>query len=276
MLRTRIVTAIVLLAGLLPAMFLAPDWVWGIVSLIFLAQGAREWARLLGSAQRGLPLAVGLFAAGIAWIIFRGLTPQTPPPAGALLICMLSLGCWALFAPGTLRHVRPVGPSWFMAGISLAACWLALFEMRMMSPITLLSAMVVVWVADIGAYAGGRMFGRHRLAARVSPGKTWEGAVSGAGAVVALAFALALAWPDSAVVWSSLLLTSWGLGWGAVGLIALVAISIVGDLFESALKRSAGMKDSSQILPGHGGVLDRIDALIPAMPAALLVLLVLR
>lgn len=276
MLRTRILTAIVLLAGLLPAMFLAPDWVWGVVSLVFLAQGAREWARLLSSPKRGLPLAAGLFLAGIAWIVFRGLTPEAPPPAAGLLICVLSLGCWALFAPGTLRHVRPIGPSWIMAGISLAACWLALFEMRVMSPITLLSAMVVVWVADIGAYAGGRIFGRHRLAARVSPGKTWEGAVSGAGAVVALAFAVVLGWPDNAVVWSSLLLASWGLLWGVLGLVAMVAISIVGDLFESALKRSAGVKDSSQILPGHGGVLDRIDALIPAMPAALLVLLVLR
>ena len=136
-----------------------------------------------------------------------------------------------------------------------------------------------VWVvrrASGGAAAGGRILVRRRVASRGSPGKTWGGAVSGAGAVGALAFAVVLGWPDNAVVWSSLLLASWGLLWGVLGLVAIVAISIVGDLFESALKRSAGVKDSSQILPGHGGVLDRIDALIPAMPAALLVLLVLR
>jgi phosphatidate cytidylyltransferase len=275
-LKTRILTALVLLAGLLPAMFLAPVWIWGLVSLLFLAQGAREWAALLGAPAKGLPLALFLLVAGLGWMLYRGADPGAPVPRAALFICAATLAVWAVFAPGVLRRVGPVGPAWAMAALSLAACWLALYELRAVSALTLLSAMALVWVADIGAYAGGRMLGRHRLAPRVSPGKTWEGALAGALSVLALAWGVWHGVSAEPLVWSSFVLSRLGLLWGALGLIALVALSIVGDLFESALKRAAGFKDSSQVLPGHGGVLDRIDALIPTMPAALLLLLVLR
>lgn len=274
-------TAVALLAALLPAIFLAPVWVWGLVSLIFLAQAAREWAALLGSPARGLPLGLILILFGVAWMLWRGPNPQTPAPGAALMICALALACWAIFMPPVLRQVRAVGPVWGLAFVALGACWLALYELRVVSAVTLLSAMALVWVADIGAYAGGRGWGRRKLAPKVSPGKTWEGALSGAVAVIALALLarhglLPGELPASTPIWSSHVLEHLGAFAGAALLAGLVGLSITGDLFESALKRSAGVKDSSQVLPGHGGVLDRIDALIPTMPAALLLFLVLR
>ena len=270
MLLTRIVTAIVLLAVLLPAMFLSPAWVWGLLSLLFVVQGAREWGRLLGSSRGGVLLAAGLAVFGLAWVVLRALETIAIEPWVSTLLCGIAVLSWLLFMPAVLRAVRPMGPRWWLAAISLAACWLALFELREQSPFLLLSAMVPVWIADIGAYAGGRLIGRHKLAPRVSPGKTWEGALTGLGAVCGLAVLALLFLPAGWPVWSSSLLSALGLFAGLLVLAGFVGLSITGDLFESALKRAAGVKDSSQVLPGHGGVLDRIDALIPTMPLALL------
>lgn len=272
MLLTRVVTALVLLAVLLPAMFVAPAWVWGGLSLVFLVQAALEWGRLLGSARGGMALATGLALFGLAWVYVRSQAVVTFEPMVSTLLCGLAVASWLLFMPAVLRAVRPVGPRWWLAAISLAACWLALFELRELSPFLLLSAMAMVWVADIGAYAGGRLIGRRKLAPRVSPGKTWEGALTGLLAVCSLAGLALMALPSAWSIWSSQVLSALGLFLGMVVLAGFVGLSITGDLFESALKRAAGLKDSSQVLPGHGGVLDRIDALIPTMPLALLLL----
>mgnify|MGYP000034005307 CR=1 FL=1 len=136
----------------------------------------------------------------------------------------------------------------------------------------LLSVLCLVWAADIGAYFGGRAFGKRKLAPSISPGKSWEGVVAGMLAVTLLA--MAWIWVDrnmsvdSPSMYSRLLL-----GLGPVGMLFalafLTAMSVVGDLFESLIKRQAGAKDSSQLLPGHGGVLDRIDALLPVLPLSL-------
>ena len=130
----------------------------------------------------------------------------------------------------------------------------------------------LVWVADIAAYAGGRAFGRHKLAPAISPGKTWEGVGTGMAGVVVLAFAW-LALDRSIGVDSPSLYSRLDARLGLAGLLPVVvflaAFSVVGDLFESLVKRSAGAKDSSALLPGHGGVLDRVDALLPVFPLAL-------
>src|SRR5690606_32908688 len=130
----------------------------------------------------------------------------------------------------------------------------------------LVSLLALIWFADIAAYFSGKALGRHKLAPRVSPGKTWEGALGGVLAATAWVLASSY-WPDS---FGHVLMQRWS--WWLVALIAvfLAALSIVGDLFESLLKRRAGVKDSSQLLPGHGGVYDRIDALLPVAPIALL------
>ena len=133
----------------------------------------------------------------------------------------------------------------------------------------LLSVLVIVWLADTGAYFAGRAFGRRKLAPSISPGKSWEGAIGG-WLLVLLVAAGVLASGLQAPTLVSHFAGTHGLALGALALTVLVAFSVVGDLFESQLKRQAGVKDSSALLPGHGGVLDRIDALLPVLPLALL------
>ena len=153
--------------------------------------------------------------------------------------------------------------------IILIPTWLALVELRTFGPGLLLGLLAVVWIADTAAYFAGRKFGRHKLAPAISPGKTWEG-VAGAFLGVTL-YGLAWGmWDGSAVLFNS------GLWQGMLLLWLLTLFSILGDLFESWMKRVAGLKDSGRILPGHGGVLDRIDALTAAMPLAAFGLLLIR
>jgi phosphatidate cytidylyltransferase len=134
-----------------------------------------------------------------------------------------------------------------------------------------LSLLLVVWLADIGAYFAGKAFGRHKLAPAISPGKTWEGAIGGWLAVLVVATVAILVHAFEPTLYSALL-ERLGAIRTLVALTILVAFSVVGDLFESMLKRQAGVKDSSGLLPGHGGVLDRIDALLPVLPLAMLLL----
>ena len=129
--------------------------------------------------------------------------------------------------------------------------------------------MALVWVADIGAYFAGKAFGKHKLAPSISPGKSWEGAIGGWVAVLLIAGGSTLI-PQLQDTFAAQLLMRKGIVISAVLLSLISAASVVGDLFESMLKRRAGMKDSSHLLPGHGGVLDRIDALIPVLPLAVL------
>jgi phosphatidate cytidylyltransferase len=158
----------------------------------------------------------------------------------------------------------------------LCLTWLAAAKARVVGINFLLSAMALVWAADIFAYFSGKAFGGKimpgRLAPSISPGKSWEGVWGGTAAVLLLA--LAWCWLDLAftVDSSSLFSRLRDLGWVsmALALMFLVAMSVVGDLFESLVKRSAGVKDSSGLLPGHGGVLDRVDALLPTLPLVML------
>jgi phosphatidate cytidylyltransferase len=277
MLGQRIVTALILLAIIVPAIFFAAPWVWGVVSLAMLCAGALEWGRLMHAPRQGLMLAAGLAAAGALYLVWRGHLAQAPAPALAAIVCASSLAFWLSVALVSLTRVQRTGPGMAIGGLVLGAAWLSLYELRIESPLMLVSAMALVWLADIGAYFFGRTLGRHKLAPRVSPGKTWEGAAGGAAVVLTVAAGVALLWPSLAThVYSSHLISH--LGWvaTALALLLLTALSIVGDLYESLLKRVAGVKDSGRTLPGHGGVLDRVDALLPTMPACLLLLQLLR
>ncbi len=281
MLGQRVVTAIVLLAILVPSIFLAPPWVWGLVSLALLAVAGTEWGRLLGAPAGGRALGAALAAAGLGYLAWRGGLPAGASPALVGVLAAASLAFWLSVAPVSLSRVHRVGPAWIVAALVLAACWLALYELRLLGAAMLVSAMAIVWLADVGAYFAGRTFGRHKLAPRVSPGKTWEGVAGGVVAVLAVAVAVALAWPASAGDGGGAVFSSWlaaRAGWPvALAVLAAIAgLSVVGDLYESLLKRLAGVKDSGTLLPGHGGVLDRIDALIPTMPGCLLLVEVLR
>ena len=153
--------------------------------------------------------------------------------------------------------------------------WLAVFQAKVIGINFLLSLLALVWMADIAAYFAGRALGRHKLAPAISPGKTWEGAVGGLIGVLLLA--LAWGWADQHMESDSLSLYTRLQSRGGLvlllGVAFLAAMSVVGDLVESLVKRSAGFKDSSQLLPGHGGVLDRVDALLPTLPLGMMLAL---
>lgn len=274
MLGQRIVTAVVLLAVLLPAMWASRPEPFALLTLVFVAAAAWEWGRLNGlSAGPAVGLAVVLAAlAGAAE--FSGWTRSAHPVVWAALASLwLAAGALALYRgvegwgtlPRTARLLLGVAVLW--------AAWLAIVSARALGLNFLLSVLCLVWVADIAAYFGGHRFGRRKLAPRISPGKTWEGAVSGWLGVMGLAALWIGAIDRSLPVDGPSLYARLLAGYGVVGLAlaasVLCAMSVVGDLFESLLKRAAGVKDSSRLLPGHGGVLDRIDALLPVFPIAM-------
>jgi len=267
MLRQRVATALVLMAILLPAIFVFPPWVWGAVALVFLAIAAHEWSGLLGHRASALLAALSLAACAaalLAWDVLAGWPYWFAP-----LACGLATLVWVGWGPWRLRRHDARDGGWPLAAALLLACWIALVALREIGALALFVAMAIVWVADIAAYFFGRAFGRHKLAPAISPGKSWEGAVGGFAAV-AVAGLAAAAVPALAHTLPARLLAVWSPPGAAAALVGLAALSIVGDLHESLLKRQAGVKDSGTLLPGHGGVLDRIDALIPTMPAAML------
>ncbi|MFA7504666.1 MAG: phosphatidate cytidylyltransferase [Burkholderiaceae bacterium] len=269
MLLQRVLTAVALLLVLLPTILLAPPLAWGVVSLAFVAVAAAEWARLLPRPASAPTLAGLLLLAGLAWLFLP--RPTWAAPA----LCAIALVWWVGFGVAALARVRAGDGGAPVAGLLVFACWLALYELRQLGPVALLGAMAIVWVADIGAYFVGRAVGRRKLAPRISPGKSWEGAIGGAFLVVIVAWTLAAA-PALADSLPAVLVGKLGPWVAGVVLVGFVALSVVGDLHESLLKRQAGVKDSGRSLPGHGGVLDRVDALIPTMPLAALLHLLLQ
>ncbi len=274
MLRTRIITALVLLAFLLPAMFASTAWPFAIVSLLLIAAAAWEWARLNGVSSIAAMGPGALLALAGAWAVYSGSVARMPASwwwAASVL--------WVLVGVFVLRGGPAAWPRWpsplrLLAGLLLLWLgWLALAQARALSVNFVLSVLCIVWMADIGAYAAGRAFGRKKLAPSISPGKSWEGVYGGLVGVMLLAVVWTL-WADNALaVDGPSLFTRLRNQFGWIGMAAasaaLAGLSVVGDLFESLVKRAAGVKDSSHLLPGHGGVLDRIDALMPVLPAAM-------
>ncbi len=268
MLRDRVLTALILIAVLLGALFFLPARAWTVFGGVLLFGAAWEWAGLAGCvAARRILYGAALALAGLGWAIGAdgAFAPATTSAAYAAAAAF-----WFLGAPLWLRAYPRKPPARLLLVIGvlvLLPTYLALVQLREMHPVTLLLFLAVVWIADIAAYFSGRRFGGRKLAPAISPGKTWAGAY---GAFAATAVYAAL--------WAVLLprfvpaAMRDGALWMFMAIAGLTAISIVGDLFESTLKRQAGVKDSGHLLPGHGGVLDRIDALLPVLPlAALLV-----
>jgi phosphatidate cytidylyltransferase len=275
MLATRILTAVVLLPLVLAALFLLPPWGWGAVTLAVIVIAAAEWADLAGYRRRTWWMFVaGTLLIGVNLLLSPLSGFAVGWPAGIVLaVCGLATLFWLLVAvPWLANRWRPTSPlPLAVAGwIVLIGAWVAIVQLQAHSPWLVLAAMAIVWIADTAAYFAGRAFGRRKLAPEVSPGKTWEGVYGGLAAVAIYALALVplaaksgfagTVSPIAVIVWIGLAL-------------ALAALSVVGDLCESLLKRQAGVKDSGRLLPGHGGILDRIDALLAAMPAAALLAL---
>jgi phosphatidate cytidylyltransferase len=276
MLRLRVATALVLVAIFLGALFGLPPLGWSIFAALVLAAAAWEWAGFARRARAGrAAYALATTAAGFALAWTLGLALGRPGALALVPIYAAALVFWLGGAPLWLRRQpRAPAPALVLAvgWIVLIPTFLALVHLRNIHPASLLAFMVVVWVADIAAYFAGRRFGRRKLAPTVSPGKTWEGLY---GALAATAV-FALAWIAWAPRHTPALVRDlpWSPVWMVGLVVALTALSVVGDLLESAMKRQAGLKDSGRILPGHGGVLDRIDALTAVLPAAALVSMV--
>ena len=264
MLKTRILTAAVLIPLLLAALFYLPAFEWAGLIAVIVVLGAIEWARISGFGMAGRIVYAILTLLFIGCLWFGQQTTVIPVIhetiifAGALF--------WIFIAPAWLKF------HWRIHNRILQACvgwvlllppWIAIVELRDKSAAILLFVMGIVWIADSAAYFTGRKWGRRKLAPEISPGKTWEGVV---GALLGVALygvifvviAQADVLSGSFFDWAGLIIVLW----------ILTTVSIIGDLFESLAKRQAGVKDSGRLIPGHGGILDRIDSLTAVLPVA--------
>ena len=259
MLATRILTAIALLAALLTALFFLDQKQFAVVVAAVVAAAAYEWSMLAGVGKIAALIYAG--SSVLAYGLFLAM------PASATGLMWVAFAFWAVVVPWRLsRGIAPAAARWTLAA-GLIVIVPAGVAMASLSRELLLLLLGLVWTADIAAYFAGRAFGRHKLAPSISPGKTWEGVAGAAAGCVIYAIIWALCDPElrarvQGVIWVPFL----------AGVLLLCALSVLGDLFESALKRQAGAKDSGKLLPGHGGVLDRIDSATAALPVALLLL----
>jgi phosphatidate cytidylyltransferase len=244
---------------------------FAVVATVFFGAAIWECFRLFNPETHNAHVIALVWAAVFAISVFTGHTNLS-------FWAALSVALWiARFAPSLKTGLPPLGtPANTLLSLvyafAVVGCFASIVSLYSHSPLFLLSVLAIVWVADIGAYFAGKAFGRRKLAPSISPGKSWEGAIGGGIAVLVLG-SLSVQFGGDAFANTFAARVQHTYGWPAlvVVLVLMVAASIVGDLFESQLKRRAGMKDSSNLLPGHGGVLDRIDALVPVLPLAALI-----
>ena len=263
MLKTRIITAIVLLGLFLPALFWLPLMGWAAVMLVLTLVCLREWAGFLHlsvtqtrvylavSALTGVGLLCLLQQFGFHWFFYRAL--QVFVAASLFWLCVVPIALF--FNDFSKRKSLNLVLGWGL----MMSLWMALVTAKEVNPYVLLVIISTIWLADSAAYFAGKQFGRHKLAPAISPGKTWEGV---AGALLAVAvYAAALKLSGAVATW-----------WVLPGLWVVTIAGIYGDLFESFFKRRANLIDSGQFLPGHGGLLDRVDGVIPALPIGMCLL----
>lgn len=266
MLKQRLITVAFVLPLLLAGVFFLPNPAWALLSIIPVAVGASEWARLAAYPRTGR---AGFIAAIVCSCLLLAMWTWRAPQAAAVaqastLLLVLALLFWLMVVPVWLYFRWRLTQSWVLglAGwLVLVPAWLALAALQRSAGL-LLAVLVFIWLADTAAYFAGHRFGRHKLAPLISPGKTWEGVIGAFAAVMVYAWFL------------SMLLQPEGNAYDRISMLlfagVLTALGIVGDLFESWIKRQAGAKDSGQLLPGHGGMLDRVDSLTAALPFAAL------
>lgn len=252
MLKQRVITAIALATAFVAAHFGLSDLGWALFVLMFILVGAWEWAGLAGFSALGRRMFVVATA-----LMATAMLPEVSMQAhflGTDYLPLVATFFWLAVAPLWLMRRWRCKPPALMALLGwllLLSAWISLIDM---SRTVMLWVIVVVALADSAAYFSGKRFGKHKLAPEISPGKTWEGLAGALAAVTLLALAMHLLLKEPLTILPAVWL--------------LTVFSVQGDLFESLLKRQAGKKDSGTLLPGHGGVLDRIDGLIPTLPLA--------
>jgi phosphatidate cytidylyltransferase len=269
MLKQRIITAIILFVLFLAAVFTLPAMGWTVLVAVIIWLAAAEWARLSHMTAKGVivycAVTVMLMLATL-WLDHGVVSDAVPLPH--LFWYSASVLMWVFIVPAWMFlgwHPQNRLLMGLVGLVVLIPTGLSMLDLRSTSPWDLLGVMFVVWLADTAAYFSGRKFGKHKLAPSISPGKTWEG-VFGALVFVTI-YVAAIGWGTGLIksyfVFAVVVVISWF--W--------VALSVMGDLFESAIKRQAGVKDSGTLLPGHGGLLDRIDALTSTLPFVALVII---
>jgi len=252
--KTRLLTAIALIALVVAALYFLPRPGWLALTALMLAQAGWEWGGLARLSRVARACYAALLVAAQIVLVY---SPETTYDRWAYYGAAVF---WIVLAPLWLWR----RPAFNSAGVPLAAgvivlvpAFAALVSLRDLGPTLLLAVMVAIWISDTAGLLVGRRFGRRKLAPEISPGKTWEGVYGALTAVALYALATALFMGAHLLPWTVLLLV-------------LAVAGVIGDLFESQMKRAAGVKDSGEMLPGHGGVLDRIDALTAALPLAAL------
>lgn len=256
MLRTRIITAVVLAPLAVAAIFMLDVEAMAVVLGALFTITAWEWGRLIWPqriAQIAVPALTASLMAGL-WL----------DPSHTDTLVLAAVAWWILAFFWLLRpkfgERANVGIRLLKTAIALLSClavWWSMSYLHAMHPLWLFSVLLLAWAADIAAYFVGRAYGKRKLAPQVSPGKTWAGAFGGVMGAIFIGLSLAIMFALPVPLWVL-----------SIAFASLAAISIIGDLFASLMKRHAGAKDSSQLLPGHGGVLDRFDSLIAMVPTA--------
>ena len=272
MLKQRVITASILFVLFLAALFGLPTLGWQVLVLAVVGQGAVEWARLSGLNGRAATvywlLALAMMA-GMVWFD-RNIAIEQQTWLH-MVWYVLAVLLWVFVVPAWLIAGWRPQNAWLMGTVGwvvLLPTGLAMLDLRAFSPWLLLFVMTLVMMADISAYFTGKRFGKNKLAPAISPGKTWEGVI---GAMIGVTvYVIVAGWASGLYkqypVFPAVIIAGW---WW-------VALAVIGDLFESAVKRQAGVKDSGALLPGHGGLLDRIDALTSTLPFAGIALILQR
>jgi phosphatidate cytidylyltransferase len=263
MLKTRILTALALLACFIPALFYLPVTLWAILMLLISLLALHEWGGMLTLSSGALyvyMLLGTLLGMAVLYLMNRiGLHMFFQQSVSLFKLVAIF---WCAIVPIWLAKSWVVHNRLILMGLGLfliGALWLALIVAKWLNPWVLFIIISIVWIADTAAYFSGKNYGKNKLAPSISPGKTWEGV---GGALIAnTVFSLLLLYIGAVDSWIVV---------PAIWLIT--AVSVYGDLFESMFKRQANIKDSGRLLPGHGGILDRIDGIVPALPIAVLML----
>jgi len=265
MLKTRVITAVLLFAFFIPALFILGNVSWAYAMLVFCLLGLYEWGGMiqLSSMQNKFYVFFAAFA-GLLGVYLLQQFGFHQFFFNSLLVFVIVAIFWIFVVPIWFKTKTVICNKLLMSALGLlliASLWLALICAKGADPLLLLLLLATIWIADSAAYFAGKNFGKHKLAPHISPGKTWEGVL---GAMIAVtAFGAIIYFND-------------GLGFHQMvvfpGLWLIVGLGVVGDLFESLMKRQANLKDSGHLLPGHGGILDRVDGIIPSLPIAILMI----
>jgi phosphatidate cytidylyltransferase len=263
MLKTRIITALVLIAGFIPALLMLSNTYWALGMLAISLLALYEWASMikLSSTQKN----VYLLTAAIAGLLIVPLIERYGFHLfffKSLIVFFVTALFWLLIVPIWLGTRCAINNKLVMATLGLvlmAPLWLALVCAKGADPWLLLCLLATIWIADSAAYFAGKNFGKHKLAPMISPGKTWEGVL---GALIAVTLFGAILYVGFDVKSLAIFPALW----------IVTGFGVIGDLFESMIKRQANIKDSGDLLPGHGGILDRIDGIIPSLPIAILMI----